>query len=544
MENKGANSRPFRIWRIVLGLFGVLAFLLALNVFLSFRFAPPAGEPLVEPSVDSHFVVEPVDANGDVDYRGYLNATCSEGVTPENNALVKFVQAMGPSPDGAAVPPEFFGMLGADPPSESGRYLERLMQWAPASSEQFDAAVAEAHYEKHGVEYCDDLADFALQYPWSAETLPILDEYLQYNSHNLELIEEGLERERFFHPLVESAPQGSLATTLNFYLPSCRSMSELLQMRSNQALERNDFESAADDAFRMIRLAELYAQTDFLLDQLLVTGIYVRGLQQVQRIATHPKISSADLLYIKARLAERSCPVNIARAMRRGSRVMFLDSAQYVLRHGKDPLVNGDNVDSPFNSLGNALRFVDPGVFMRTINEQASGLVAICDGETTLDRIALAKEFDERFSQQLDADSNIARLVASSFLGREKRSRRYARILAGMLMPPATQVFESQGAAESQRDMLAIVIDLRLYRIKHGAYPDKLSELSLGPELGTDSITGQQFCYLASADSFTLYCLGADGLDQGGVEAAGGDDFELRQFEGCSWDEFLARPDR
>src|SRR6516225_7174616 len=63
-------------------------------------------------------VVEgPLDKDGYVDYEAALNERLGKGITPEKNANVLLWKAMGPTPEGAKMPAEFFKHLGiAEPP--------------------------------------------------------------------------------------------------------------------------------------------------------------------------------------------------------------------------------------------------------------------------------------------------------------------------------------------------------------------------------------------------------------------------------------------
>lgn len=57
------------------------------------------GQPLMPVSVETTRLTEPLDKNGDVDYLKAINQQYSAGVTTENNAMVKFTQALGPLND-------------------------------------------------------------------------------------------------------------------------------------------------------------------------------------------------------------------------------------------------------------------------------------------------------------------------------------------------------------------------------------------------------------------------------------------------------------
>ena len=98
--------------------------------------------------------------------------------------------------------------------------------------------------------------------------------------------------------------------------------------------------------------------------------------------------------------------------------------------------------------------------------------------------------------------------------------RRYLHPATLLILPSlhhAGRAFE-RGIARSGCAKLAVT--LRLYRMKHGAYPDKLS--ALVPEfldkLPTDPFSGKDFIYRREGKGFIVYSLWANMKDDGGVE--------------------------
>ena len=66
-------------------------------------------------------------------------------------------------------------------------------------------------------------------------------------------------------------------------------------------------------------------------------------------------------------------------------------------------------------------------------------------------------------------------------------------------------------------------IALRLYCMKHGAYPDSLD--ALVPEfldkLPLDPFSGKPYVYRRDGSGFVVYSVGHNGVDDGGVEVTG-----------------------
>ena len=77
-------------------------------------------------SKETTFFTRPLTKDGYVDYRAALNAHSSKGVTPENNAMVEMLRAIGPNPEGAELPDEFFKRLGIKRLPKEGKYFVHL----------------------------------------------------------------------------------------------------------------------------------------------------------------------------------------------------------------------------------------------------------------------------------------------------------------------------------------------------------------------------------------------------------------------------------
>ena len=89
-----------RLGCLKLFLYFIIAMFCLVIVWLAFNYRPIAGpgQPMVAVSEETTRITEPLDANGDVDYLEAVNLRSSDGVTRENNAFVKLIQAIGPLP--------------------------------------------------------------------------------------------------------------------------------------------------------------------------------------------------------------------------------------------------------------------------------------------------------------------------------------------------------------------------------------------------------------------------------------------------------------
>jgi hypothetical protein len=111
-------------------------------------------------------------------------------VTPENNAVVLLIQALGPGAINVSVRQRYFELLGVDmPPLElAGPYLQSLDQVLSGDQTRFQRAT--------------DGLEIALKLPWDDAEQPELAAWLAANEQPLQLCAQACKRERFFDPLV------------------------------------------------------------------------------------------------------------------------------------------------------------------------------------------------------------------------------------------------------------------------------------------------------------------------------------------------------
>jgi hypothetical protein len=89
-------------------------------------------------------------------------------------------------------------------------------------------------------------------------------------------------------------------------------------------------------------------------------------------------------------------------------------------------------------------------------------------------------------------------------------------IMIKTLTPALSRAHFIKTRAETQRRASLLVTNVLAYRQQHGVLPESL-EAFAGREFVTDPFTGQRFAYLRDGDDFTLYSLGGNGADDGGV---------------------------
>ena len=99
---------------------------------------------------------------------------------------------------------------------------------------------------------------------------------------------------------------------------------------------------------------------------------------------------------------------------------------------------------------------------------------------------------------------------------------RYAgmsHIISSMLMPSFGRVLVQQAMYNANLDTFKLALALKIYKEKHGNYPDSLTSLApeIIPEIPLDPFTGKDYIYRREDKGFMVYSFGPDEKDNKGI---------------------------
>jgi hypothetical protein len=91
--------------------------------------------------------------------------------------------------------------------------------------------------------------------------------------------------------------------------------------------------------------------------------------------------------------------------------------------------------------------------------------------------------------------------------------------LAKLLMPIYSRAYAAEADPAAQAEVLRAAAAIKLYKLRHGAYPKKLSDLvpRILPAVPIDEFSGAELLYRRSGDGFVVYSIGQNGIDDGGI---------------------------
>lgn len=154
---------------------------------------------------------------------------------------------------------------------------------------------------------------------------------------------------------------------------------------------------------------------------------------------------------------------------------------------------------------------------------------AFADAESALNVAELLREEPllisqlVRIAQGVIADKTVWQglaPVATAVSGQIPVAMTPRTILVRMILPAMGRVCEKAVRAQTVNRMTAVTCALERYRLKNGAFPEKLDDLAPAflPTPPLDPVNNQPFHYKRTSDGwFELYSIGLNGRDDGGV---------------------------
>ena len=261
-------------------LFGFVCLILIWLVF-NLRSGPAAGRPVVEVGSETTIISEPLDENGDPDFLAAINQQNSEGVTPENNAVVKLAQAAGvPGQLKEELAWAFFDALGVDTPASDEPGFVAFDSWSFEEEQLLQGEVNVKTDGKSKSTAADEPAvvrfDYVKTSPWSANDFPLVGRWIDQSEPSMKIAREGIARKEYFYPLVTTGKPRMLTASLA-WLDSFRAISDFLSVNAMRHLNDGDVDRCLKEIYAIHRLASHIATGSTLVEQLVATAIANRS---------------------------------------------------------------------------------------------------------------------------------------------------------------------------------------------------------------------------------------------------------------------------
>jgi hypothetical protein len=526
--------------------------------FLIYAAWPGSSKFTVSP--DTTHITGPFDEEGFLDYPTALNQRLSEGVTPEKNANVLLWQALGPKPEGGnGMPPDYFRWLGVAAPPEQGeyfigsdKYFEKHLKGRPGP----EAEEPITRFWLWPVEELDEL-NFTIEpdprqewserisrggrWPWKAADDADLMAWLQANEKPLAIVAEGVLRPTYYNPLVSSQKSARSPRLIGSLLPSVQKLREVCNALACRAMVRagaGDYDGAWRDTLTIQRLGRLLGKGGTLIEHLVavaITTMAANAQVKLLGLTAHPverlRSWQADL--------RRLPPMpGLADKLDHTERLVCLDSMMSITLswpQGMEALADGPVPGKPAPNPVTAKLFsrsVDWDPAFRNVNQMFDRCAA---ASRLTDPAARRQAYAQIEAEIKGKKAGLAGTgpLDKALLGKAKRGEMIGDILIGLLFPSLEKIQSAADRIEQTLANLDLALGLAVYRAETGHYPARLDDLA--PKhvatVAVDVFSGKPLIYKASESGYTLYSVGANGVDDGGQsfdDEPRGDDLRVR----------------
>jgi hypothetical protein len=506
----------------------MLWLLAALTVTSSVAAPPqtPAKPPRVTISRATTYLTEPLRPDGYVDYLEALDRQSRQGVTPEINAVVLVIQALGLGDIRDACRPEFLRRLGTSETDRDDWFIPWRTYSKPFTQDEPTKRLLQQQHDE------------ALNRPWKSTEFPLLGEWLRRNERSLRLLVAASRRLRWYQPLVDDSERPSLIGAFRNGMPpsDLRRAIDALVIRAMLEVGHGRIDDAWETLIACRRLGRLTASGCTLVHCLTGIAIDRRTSHAMAALAHHERLAAPQMLSYAKQVGVRSKFVDLIEVVNDRERLVFLalvdsvarceeSDVRFLFLLSEEPVLGTlrrvlgpDGIDwDETRRIGN--QWTDRAVAaLRLPNYQMAA--------TSLHR-AINEEFSRSSFEKHDWGLAFYWLLSPSD-GRRALGRALGRAWVQMFGGPIPVLLTSEQTRATQSVQCEVAFALAAYRADHGEYPVRLEHLrpKYVSTLPTDPFVDQPFHYERQGTGYRLWSVGPNGRDdhgQGPLDGHGDD---------------------
>jgi type II secretory pathway pseudopilin PulG len=500
---------------------------------------PAHPKPKVTISKETTYITEPLRPDGYPDYIAYLDQRQRHGVTPENNAAVPLVRALGPREIAESVQAEFFKRLGIEPLPAKGDYFVDWLTY----SKQFSAKDWPAVPARRGEgarEYFESLDSVASERPWTREDFPPLAEWLAENEKHIDQFVAASKRSRMYTPLITGEEED--ATLVMVLLPVAQSSRQAARALVTRAMYRagsGDMQAALEDLMACRRLARHTSQGFSLIESLVAIVMDHIALDAQVALLAGGKLTREHRDWLRQQVAKLPPRKSMADVLDQGERLMYLDSVCWISRTGMRKLSTlsalsavGDGSPPTLPDIAMDL-VIDWDVPLKVGNEWYDRFVKVARIEDPKKRVDVLRKIKDDLKKAQADVTDKSSLFGLLFSPRQVASQKMAQVFVSLLLPALDAALRAEHRNQAKHALLELGLALADYRADNRRFPLKLDELApkYVKQAAIDPMWGEPFTYKQTDGGYLLYSVGQNGKDDGGRTADddhGSDDLVIR----------------
>ncbi|TWT40953.1 hypothetical protein RAS1_36420 [Phycisphaerae bacterium RAS1] len=397
------------------------------------------------------------------------------------------------------------------PPPPDPAAPVNYVQWAnelgvvegPDAKPFYDAAVAAfVQYEGN-----QELFDAAMKSDPAALASPEITNWLAANQNALGQWEAGAALDRKgWH--FESG-DGSLIGVLLPQLGSLRQIAKAAVIEAHALEQQGRFDDAIDTYVTALRAGAHSGQGPTLIENLVGVAVQNLATEQILDLASRPEADQIDFAVLSQKLEASFIATRPMAETVQFERAAFMDTIQRL--YTVNPSTGQYTAD--MSKAREFMEFVNAGSDGSAI-KQLGNLWTLANTSFE-DHVAAGNEFYDALSGAMAKPYVEGRDDFAAIDQRLEgpRLNPLLRVLAPSLSRAA--YLNARHDANTRASML--VTNILAYRQQHGRLPDSLDAFA-GRRFVDDPVAGSRFVYHVTEDGrFTLYSMGKDGVDNGGV---------------------------
>lgn len=481
-------------------------------------------------SIETTGITAPLLSDGTVDYYRYVDERASEGVTPEANAAIGWIQLVGPERVYGSEDLDRSVRLAAEKLGVPAESLYTDLEWI--SMDTYCESSEGAEWERFDDDAFfgwEEVFDRVREFPWEPEDFPTVAAYFDANAEALDHMVATMQRPDYYLPMIPVTDPPILGfMAIRGGQSSFLGQKEVIDALSSRAMMRlgsGDLQGAWEDILTIRRLARV--QGDTLMGLSLAIAHEERGLLAQDYLLRDDGLT-LELLQQVAEDSATLDPISLQDAWG-GERLLILAGMQVGFVNPEDGWLEMDFQKDLVEDVAPGAK-VDAAAYMRRVNGYLTRMYDAAGGSNcreisaSWDAIASEAEagaFQWMFDDDDDSEEPEYRWVAKSGrVGRMWLTRKMADSMMGIMLPPTARMtaVPRWGWITAQDTIQRTQMALQRYRGDHGEYPSELSQLvpTYLPEVPRDPFSGSAIVFLRGTTGCVFYSVGPNGIDEGG----------------------------
>lgn len=444
---------------------------------------------------ETTYLVEPLLPDGAPDYVTYLNREWSQGVTPENNAAIPLLEALGSGLLPVTTQEKFFELLGVPAPQTN------VTPFVNRKKYLVQKGINEVDIQSLG---------HTTSTAFKAEQYPILAQWVQESEAALEKVVSASQRDRYFTPFVIVDSNRSILMNPMPEIEGIRDLTFALSTRAMLRLGSGDLDGACGDVLAIQRLGRRISQSPLLIVHVVGIAIHGMGGKAAEQILLSGQLTAAQATSFRTELLKVPSPPDLGRCMNDGERLINLEA-----------FLKESTLRSESSMLAELHRHADLNVACEILNREFDQIVKGLALSPFSDRARFIGEWVAKqkvAAAELHKDADLMHLsltaspqVVGEFLGNYWRSE---------FLPSIEAAQEAHDRTRVRQSLLVSAAAIVEFQTRTGTLPEKLEELvpNYLEELPEDLFVEAPFRYLRDGQQFVLYSVGKNQRDDRGVE--------------------------